>query len=336
MFEMLKKLCMLNGASGDEGAVRDFIINEIDSCCQYSVDALGSITAFKRGKNRAVKKVMFSAHMDEVAFIITHITEDGYLKFAPVGSIDVLSVLAQKVTVNGYSGIVGSKPVHLQGKDENGNVPEFSDLYIDIGACCKKDAEKTAAPGDFAYFAGEFYEMGLSCIKSKAIDDRIGCALMIELIKSDLPYDAYFCFNVQEEVGLRGAQCTAAANNYDVAVVIEATTALDIAGVEGEKCCCRLGGGAVVSFMDGRTLYDKDLYETAFKTAHENGIKVQTKSVIAGGNDAGAIQTAGSGCRVLAVSLPCRYIHTSSSVMCKDDVMEMQKLIEKLLFKLYD
>lgn len=336
MLERLKKLCLLNGASGDEGAVRDFIINEIKDCCEYTVDALGSVTAFKRGRQRAAKKVMFSCHMDEVAFIITHITEEGYLKFAPVGGVDVLSVLAGRVEVNGVYGIIGIKPIHLQKKDEEDKVPQFGDLYIDIGAHSKAEAEAAVSPGDFAYFTGEFYEMGKSFIKAKAIDDRIGCALAIELIQSDLPYDTYFCFNVQEEVGLRGAMCTAAAGNYDIAFVLEATTALDIDGAEGEKRCCTLGGGAVVSFMDGSTLYDRGLFELAFQTAAENGIRVQTKTVIAGGNDAGAIQRAGSGCRVLAVSLPCRYIHTASSVLCKDDVNEMKRLAEKLAHRAYD
>lgn len=333
---MLKELCLLNGTSGDEAAVRDFIISEIKSYCEYSVDALGSVIAFKKGSKAPAKKVMLSAHMDEVGFIITSITDDGYLKFNAVGGIDARVVIDRAVSINNIKGVIGAKAVHLLSDDEKKTAPDFSKLYIDIGAKNKEDAEKYVSLGDFAYFASDYSEFGNGFIKSKALDDRIGCMLMLELIKSDLEYDTYFCFNVQEEVGLRGAVCTSYQVQSDISVVLEATTAADLCGVSGGERCCVLGNGPVVSFMDGRTVYDNKLYNLAFETAKENGLKIQTKTAIAGGNDAGAIQTSGKGSRVIAVSLPCRYIHSGVSVVKKSDIEETRKLLNAFLPKLYD
>ena len=333
---MLKDLCLLNGTSGDEACVREFIINEIKNYCEYNVDALGSVIAFKKGNKTPFKKVMLSAHMDEVGFIVTHITDDGYLKFSPVGGIDSRVVIDRVVKVSGAKGVIGAKAVHLLSDDEKKTAPDFSKLYIDIGAKNKADAEKYVSLGDFAYFVSDYSEYGNGYIKSKALDDRIGCMLMIELIKSELEYDTYFCFNVQEEVGLRGAACSSYQVQSDVSVVLEATTAADLCGVTGGERCCVLGNGPVVSFMDGRTVYDKELYNLAFDTASENNIKIQTKTAIAGGNDAGAIQTSGKGSRVIAISLPCRYIHSASSVVKKSDIEETRNLLKALLPKLYD
>lgn len=333
---MLKDLCLLNGTSGREEAVRNYIIEKIKDKCEYSVDVLGSVIAFKNGKKAPDKKVLVAAHTDEVGFIITDITDDGYLRFAPVGGIDAAVVLGRRVDINGIKGVVGAKAVHLLSDDEKKNEPAFDKLAIDIGAADKAEAEKAVSLGDCAYFASDYCEFGDGFIKSKALDDRIGCMLMIELINSDLEYDTYFCFNVQEEVGLRGSGCSAYAVKPDVAVILESTTAADIDGVTGGDKCCVLGKGPVVSFMDGRTIYDKQIFDLAFEVAKENNIKIQTKTKIAGGNDAGAIQKNGAGCRVAAVSLPCRYIHSGSSVVKIGDIEETRRFLPLFLSKLYD
>lgn len=333
---MLKDLCLINSTSGDEQAVRDYIINEIKDYCEYSVDNLGSVIALKKGKKTPAKKVMLCAHMDEVGFIITDITDDGCLKFAPVGGIDSKVVADRVVRINDVKGVIGLKPIHLLGEDEKSKSPKYKELCIDIGAKNKEDAQKYVHLGDYAYFESEYYEFGDGFIKSKALDDRIGCMLLIELIKTELEYDTYFCFNVQEEVGLRGAMCTSFAVQPDISVVFESTTAADLCGVDGGNRVCVLGDGPVISFMDGRTIYDKELYLLGMSTAKDNGIKAQTKTAIAGGNDAGAIQTSGKGSRVMAISLPCRYIHSAASVVKKSDIDETRKLVKALLPKLYD
>lgn len=334
---MLEKLCNLNSTSGDEKAVREFIINEIKKDCEITVDNLGSIIAFKKGKKAPSKKVMLCAHMDEVGFIVTDISDEGYLSFDAVGGINPNVVAGRVVEINGISGVIGLKPVHLQSDDEKSKNVSFKDLKIDIGAKDKANAEKYVNLGDYAYFKNDFEEFGNGFIKSKALDDRIGCMLLINLIKNfQFEYDTYFAFNVQEEVGLRGASCTAFTVKPDTAVVIEATTAADLCAVTGGDRVCILGNGPVVSFMDGRTVYDRELYSLAMKTACDNKINCQTKTAIAGGNDAGAIQTSASGTKVLAVSLPCRYIHSGASVVKKSDINLTKTLLEKLIPKLYD
>jgi len=333
---MLKDLCMLNGASGDETAVREYIINQISGFCEYEVDKLGSVIAFKKGKKTPEKKVMFCAHMDEVGFIVTHIDDEGYISLSPVGGIDARVLVDRAVTINNEKAVIGIKPVHLMTADEKKNAVTFKQLYADIGAASSSQVRDKVSLGDYAYFLSDYYEFGNGYIKSKALDDRIGCMLMIELIKTELEYDTYFCFNVQEEVGLRGAACTSFAVQSDISVILETTTAADLCGVTGGDRVCVLGGGAVVSFMDGRTIYDKDLYNLAVSAAKDNNIKVQTKTAIAGGNDAGAVQSSGRGSRVLAVSVPCRYIHSGESVVKKSDIEETRKLLKVLIPKLYD
>lgn len=333
---MLKEICLLNGTSGREENVRNYIIDKIKGKCEYSVDALGSIIAFKKGRKLPPKKVLIAAHMDEVGFIITDITDDGYLCFAPVGGIDSSVVLGRHVDINGINGIIGAKAVHLLTDEEKKTEPSMGKLVIDIGATDKSQAEKYVNLGDCAYFSCDFCELGNGFIKSKALDDRIGCMLMIELINSNLEYDTYFAFNVQEEVGLRGSGCSAYSIKPDIAIVLEATTAADIDGVTGGDKCCVLGNGPVVSFMDGRTIYDKSIYDLAFKIAKENDIKIQTKTKIAGGNDAGAIQQSAFGCRVAAVSLPCRYIHSGASVVNIGDIEETRRFLPLLISELYD
>ena len=253
-----------------------------------------------------------------------------------MGGIDAEAVLTRRLSINGKTGVVGAKAVHLMSSDEKESVPKFSDFLLDIGAENKAEAEKYVQPGDYAYFVSDYCEFGDGFVKAKALDDRIGCMLLIELIHSDLEYDTYFCFNVQEEVGLRGAACTSYSVKPDIAVVLESTTAADIEGVSGAERCCVLGNGPVISYMDGRTVYDRELYQKAVRLAENNGIKAQTKTKIAGGNDAGAVQTSAGGCRVAAVSLPCRYIHTGASVVKKSDIEETRRFLKVFLTALYD
>ena len=335
---MLKDLCLLNGTSGDEVRVRDYIINEIKEYSTYEVDNLGSVIAYKKGKKKPNKTVCINAHMDEVGFIITGITSYGYLRFAPVGGIDTKVCLDRAVTVgeNRINGVIADKAYHLLEDSEKDKAPSFDKLLIDIGAKSETEAQSVVSLGDFAYFESDYTELGNGYIKAKALDDRIGCMLMIELIKSELEYDTVFCFNVQEEVGLRGSKCTSFAVSADISIVLEATTAGDLDGVLGADRVCVLGNGGVVSFMDNRTIYDRELYKLAMNTASENNIPVQTKTAVAGGNDAGSIQTSGKGAKVMALSLPCRYIHSPSSVVKKSDIDNTRKLLKEILKKIYD
>lgn len=327
MLELLKQLCLLDGTSGDEDAVRKFIISEIDGFCDYKTDNLGNIICFKKGKNRPQKKIMLDAHMDEVGLIITSVTTDGFLKFKTVGGIDTAALMFRKVKIGGkINGVIGGKPIHLIKGDARKKLPESDNLYIDIGVSSKEEALKKINLGDRAIIESDFILSGEN-IKAKAIDDRIGCAVLINLLKSESEYDFYASFSVQEEIGTRGAKTAAFAINPDAALVIEATTAADISGVPDDKMVCKLGDGAVVSFMDRGTVYDKNYYNTAL----QSGVPCQPKKAVAGGNNSAGIHLTREGVRTLAISLPCRYIHSASCVASIDDCKSVEELTKYML-----
>ncbi len=327
MLDILKMLCNLDGTSGDEKTVRDFIISEIKDYCEYKTDNLGNVVFFKKGKNSPLKKVMLDAHMDEVGLIISSVTADGFLKFKTVGGIDVSALMFRSVKINGsLNGVIGGKPIHLIDSEQRKKLPKEDSLYIDIGASSKEEALKFVSLGDRAVLCGEYEENG-EYIISKALDDRVGCAVLIKLIKEFQEYDFYGSFSVQEEVGLRGAKVSAFAIKPDSAIVLEGTTAYDIAGVSEEKKVCKLGDGPAVSFMDRATVYDKEYYKSALNSS----VKCQPKSAVTGGNNSGAIHLSREGVRTIALSLPCRYIHSASSVANKQDFKDLFELSSFIL-----
>lgn len=331
MLETIRELSLLDGVSGREDAVREYIINAVKPYADsIETDALGNLIVFRKGKERPKNKVMLDAHMDEVGMMITYINSDGTLDFDCVGGIDKRVMLGKPVTVGAsrIQGVIGVKAVHMVSADEKLKMP--STMYIDIGADSKEEAEKAVSVGDYACFNSEFVEYGDGFIKGKALDDRAGCAMLIEIIKSELPYDMYFCFSAGEEVGFGIATTAFYKVQPDYAIVVETTTAADLADVPDNKKVCRLGDGGVVSFMDRRTIYPKDLFDKAFEVAQKNGIKIQAKKAVAGGNNAGVIHKTAGGVRTLAVSLPCRYLHSPSCVLKKDDITESVKLIKAL------
>lgn len=333
----LKKLCGLCGTSGREHAVRAYILDELKKLNlpedAVRVDRSGNVLVHKKGASPAKKRVMFSAHMDEVALMVTYINSDGSLCFDCVGGVNAAAVIGRQVQVGErmLPGVIGCKPVHLLSADARKKPADMGSLYCDIGTCSEAESRSLVKPGDMIYFLENAQEFGDGSFLSKAIDDRFGCAILLGLIRSDLPYDTEFAFVVQEEVGLRGAGVAAAQIDPDIAVVFEATTAADIPGSEGAERVCELGGGAVISCIDGRTVYDKNLYDLAVRLCKSQGIAWQTKTRIAGGNDAGAIQNAGRGARVLAVSVPCRYLHAPASVIRISDAEKCEKLASALI-----
>lgn len=329
MLQLLKELCEIDGTSSREQKVADYV----RSLCEghdVHTDPLGNVIVNVKGKQRAKNKVMLCAHMDEVGVMATCVTSDGLIKFITVGGIRT-SVLAGRTVrfENGTVGVVGIKPVHLCTPDEKTALPDPDFLYIDVGAKDKDEALVCVQPGDTAVFTSEFVTMG-DKILSKAIDDRAGCAVMLDMIKNGVEYDTTFVFNVQEEVGLRGSGVSAFGVDPDYAIVLEGTTAADIIDSPEDKRVCILGEGAAVSFMDRATVYDPALFRTAFEVAKANGIPVQTKTMVAGGNDAGSIHKARAGIRTITVNVPTRYIHSASCLCDKNDLLAVRALAEKL------
>ncbi len=330
MINNLKKLCEFNAPSGAEDGLRDYIISEIKDYCKINTDNSGNIIAFKKGNKASAKKIMIDAHLDEVGLIVSAITADGFLKFHTVGGIMPTALFCKKVLINDtVSGVIGAKPIHLTKGDEGKKCPKADAMYIDIGARSREEAEKVVTVGDLGVICGEFEILGEN-VKAKALDDRAGCAVLIELIKNYSEYDFYATFTVGEELGMRGAKTATYTVSPDYALVLEATTASDIFGSDEASRVCVLGEGPVVSFMDNSTLYNRELYNAAMSS----GVKCQPKTAVAGGNNSGAIHLSGSGVKALAISVPCRYIHSASSVANINDIKGAYELAEAMLNKI--
>ena len=328
MLELIKKYASVPAPSGDETALCKAIIDEIKPfATQFYVDNLGNLIVFKKGKKTPSKKLMLDAHMDEVGFMITGYTDDGYLKFVSVGGIDTKVLLGKRVKLNGgIFGVIGSTPVHLLDASAKLKVPSKDALFIDIGAESKADAQKLIKIGDTAVFDTEYFEMGEN-IAVRGLDDKVGCACLTKMIQSDLEYDMYFSFSVQEEIGCRGAKVSAFSISPDCAITVESTTASDLHAVSSEDAVCVLGKGAVLPVMDNGTLYNKSTVHTLMDKANENGISAQYKTAVAGGTNASAIHLTKTGVKTVNIALPCRYIHSGLCVASKADVYALEKLV---------
>lgn len=332
LIEEIKTLTMLNGVSGDEGDVREYIKLKISQYAdEIYTDTMGNLIAVKKGNSE--KKVMLSAHMDEVGFIVSGITEKGYIEFKSVGGIDTRVIISKKVTIgkNKVKGIIGMKAIHLQKRAERESVPQLRELYIDIGANSKEEALKHVNLGDYIAFETTSEILGKDTIKAKAIDDRAGCAILMELIKKPVVYDTYFCFTTQEEVGLRGARICAHRVNPDIALVVESTTCSDVYGYEEHEYVTNMGGGAVVTFMDRTTIVENGYRKWLYESAKESNIPVQYKRATAGGNDSGRIHLAKGGVKTASVSVPCRYLHSPCGLASISDIEAVYKLSEMFL-----
>lgn len=326
---LVKELVSLGAPSGFEDTVRNFI-KEKAVADEVYIDSIGNLICHKKGNG---KKVMVSAHMDEVGLIITEITDKGFLKFDTLGGIETAVLCSKKVLIgdNKVPGIISAKAIHLQKGDEVTSPLKIKDLCIDIGAKDKEAAKKIVNLGDYAIFDGEYIEFGDNLVKSKALDDRVGCAILLELMKKNYDSDMYFVFSVQEEVGLRGATVAAYNIKPDIALVIEGTTCSDVYGSKPHNQVTNLGGGAVMTAMDRAAISDKEYYDFIMKTASENGIKLQIKRTVMGGTDAGAIQRSCAGVKTAVLAVPCRYIHSHVSVMNLEDYESVYKLAKVVL-----
>ena len=333
LLQLTRELCALSGISGDESRVAEYITNCIKDYCNYEIDPLGNIIVHKKGKKAAGKKLMLNAHMDEVGFTVCHIGGDGTLKFHAVGGVDAAVVVGRRVLVGESSvyGVVGTAPIHLMEAAARDKAVSMDELYIDIGADSREEAEALVRLGDSVVFEDGFTRLGDAMLMGKALDDRAGCAMLIKLIQSDLEYDCDFAFTVQEEIGCVGAKAAAYTLAPDISIVVETTTAGDLAGVADSKKVCALGKGPVIPFMDRGTVYDRSLYDRAHAAAAQNGIVCQTKEGVYGGTEGRSIQTAGAGAKVLAVSLPCRYLHSACCVLAEQDMEAELRLLKILI-----
>lgn len=329
MIELLKTLCALSGPAGREERVREYIAEYAKPYADdMMTDPMGNLYVFRKGQV-SDRTLMACAHMDEVGLIVTGITEDGFLKFDFVGGVDRRVVIGKRVWMGEHNipGIIGVKAYHLCKGEADKSVPAVSALYVDIGAESRAEAEKLISLGDVGCFDPDVFEFG-GLLKAKALDDRLGCAVCMKLMEQQPPCDTWFVFTCQEEVGARGAGTAAFRVKPDAALILEGTTAADLPGIPEHKTICKLGNGVVIPFMDRSTIYNRHLWDAATALADANGIKWQTKQMIAGGTDASTIQRSRGGVPVLGLAAALRNIHSPASVGSIADFEALHKLAE--------
>ncbi len=327
MLELLKKLTQINAPSGSEEFIHSAICDEIkDFVDDIKIDALGNLIAHKKGDG---PRVMFAAHMDEIGLIVTYITDKGFLKVSNLGGVSPTTALYQRVKfANGVMGVVA-----LDDTDSDiSKGIKMSDLYVDIGAKSREDAEKLVKIGDSAAFCGEFYSNGKTVV-SKALDDRSGCAVMIKAIKQlkTIKNDLYFVFTISEELGLRGAKTSAYTVNPDYAVAIDVTRTGDTPSKL--EMVISLGGGAAIKIKDSSFMAHPYIKQLMKDVCDEFSIPHQFEVLERGGTDSGAIHLSGGGVPSGCISIPTRYIHSPAEEINTDDLDAAVKLMSKLIEK---
>ena len=332
---LLSEITALRGPAGYEHEVREAIKKECLALlhgkegAKVYADTMGNLYAHRPGTDKNKKHVMLCAHMDEVGFIVRFATEEGLLRFSCVGGVDPRVVASRRVLVGDdkIPGVIGFKAVHLMTDDEYERAPGYDMLSIDIGASSKEEAEKRCPPGTYVTFDSRYVEFGDGFAKAKALDDRVGCLVLLDALeKSDYAGDLTCVFTVQEECGLRGARIAANRVKPDVALILEGTTSNDMGDVPEHLQVTVCGAGAVISVMDMSVIMNHELRELAMNTAKKRGIPAQYKKAVAGGTDAGPIHLANGGIPCLVMAVPCRYIHSPASVCKLSDVQALKAL----------
>lgn len=345
--ELVGRLSELFGPSGCEGNVADFIISQIDDACDaYCTDRAGNViaklcgTAKSEGEER--RRIMICAHMDEVGVMVRDFTEEGYVKFAPIGSIDPRVLCGRGVTLGDeekrINGIIASKAIHLQSAEERRHATPVAKMNIDVGAETEEEARAVLEIGDVGVFDSKFHTFGKDgrYLKGKALDGRMPCAAMIEIMRSlrdgkvELESDVYFAFTCCEEILYSATRVAAQSIKPHVAVVIDSVEAGD-AGAGEPVCSVKLGEGVAISFADRGAIYDRQLTELAIREAESGNVKYQIKRTATGKTGAVNIQRTCEGVRVVSLAAPVRYIHSASCVADSEDYVSLKNFVHTLI-----
>jgi len=331
----LRTLTEINAPAGHEQALRRALLEEVRSMGLIPyLDRMGNVVCVKEGTGPAPRKrVMISAHMDEVGLIVVSATEDGFLRVTPVGGVDPRVVISKRVLVgdDNLPGVIGATAIHLQSAADRRHVLGYNEIYVDIGAKDKAEAEGKAPKGTYISFDTKYVEYGDGFACAKAFDDRVGVHTILEVLKEDYPVDVIAVFSSEEEVGCRGAKGAAFSTEPDMGIVLEGTTCNDLGDVPDPLQVCKAGQGVAVSFMDGASIANRELLKQALALGQEQNIPCQVKSSVSGGNDGGVIQRAREGVPVVVLSVPCRYIHSPSTVIKLSDAKSQLDLTKALL-----
>ena len=336
---LLKEICEIAGAPGFEQRIRELVVREVKPLVdRLSVDAMGNIYAIKKGKEN--KRVMVAAHMDEISFIVTHIDDEGFIRFHTLGGFDPKTLTSQRVIIHGKKdiyGVMGCKPIHIMSPAERNKTMPISEYFIDTGMK-KEEVKEIVSIGDPITRDRDLVEMG-ECVTCKSIDNRVSVYILIEALKAlqekVVPYDIYAVFTVQEEVGLRGAISAAHAINPDFGFGLDVTIAFDVPSAQPHEYVTKLGEGTAIKIMDGATICDYRMVKYLKKIATDKDIKWQPEILPAGGTDTAGVQRYGkNGSIAGAISIPLRHIHQTIEVAHKNDIVGSIQLLTAALEEL--
>jgi len=334
--DLLNKICTTPGAPGFEKQIRELVLKELKGLVdEVEIDNMGNVYAIKRGTGD--KRVMIGAHMDEIGFIVTHIDDNGFIRFHTLGGFDPKTLTAQRVIVHGKKDVIGvmaSKPIHVMTPEERNKVAKIKDYFIDTGLT-GKEVKKLVKVGDSITREREFIEMG-KCVNGKSLDNRLAVFILIETLrelkKKKVPYDVYGVFTVQEEVGIRGANVSALRINPDFGFGLDTTIAFDLPGAAEHEKITRLGEGTAIKIMDAATICDYRMVDFMKKTADKHKIKWQPEILTAGGTDTAGIQRMTEGGSIAgAISIPTRHLHQVIEMAHKDDIRLSIDLLKNCL-----
>lgn len=335
--QLLSQICKIPGAPGHEQKIREFILNEIkDLVDEVSCDAMGNIIAIKKGTSD--NKLLVAAHMDEISFIVSHIDDDGFIRFQPLGGFDPKTLTAQRVIIHSGDdniiGVMGTKPIHVLTPEEKSKAPKLSDFFIDTGLS-GEEVKRRVEIGSTITRERELIEMG-DCVNAKSLDNRVSVFILIETLRSlknkQIPVDLYAAFTVQEEVGLRGATTTSSGVNADFGIALDVTLAYDLPGAASHEQVTKVGGGAAIKVLDGATICDYRMVKYMKSIAKAKNIKYQLELLPAGGTDTAALQRSGKGGSIAgAISIPTRYLHQVIEMAHKNDIKLCMDLLESCI-----
>jgi len=332
---LLAKVCEVPGAPGFEKKIRELVVSQLKGLAdEVRIDNMGNVVALKKGRSSKMK-TMAAAHMDEIGFIVTHVDEQGFVRFNPVGGFDPKTLTSQRVIIHGRSdllGVMGSKPVHIMTAEEKNKIPQIKDYFIDTGLT-KEAVDKIVGVGDFVTRYSPLMELG-DCVNVKSLDNRASVFVLLETLrelkrsKRKPAYDFYAVFTVQEEVGLRGAQASALQIQPDFGFGLDTTIAYDVPGSTPQERCTALGEGAAIKLMDSSVICDYRMIAYMKATAGRHKIKWQPEILAAGGTDTASLQRmVGGGSITGAVSIPTRHIHQTIETCHKEDIAACIELL---------
>ena len=339
--ELLEKLSEMPGAPGREERVREYIIEQIDDVAdEVRTDSMGNLICRKRpdGDPEDTQRVMIACHMDEIAFYVRSIDDDGFIRVQNVGGFDTRNLFSSRVRIETRDGdeIIGNlnpggKPVHIASKEEREKIPDVDEFFIDTG----RDAEELRGkvrPGDPVTLIQDFVELG-DLVSGKCLDNRVACWVGIRLLQQleSTEYDLHVVFTVQEEVGLRGATTSSFNVDPDIGIAVDTTLAVDTPGVPEKDQITAVGDGAAIKVLDSATVSDKRLVDEFIELAEGREIEHQYEVLPSGGTDAGALQRTRSGCRAITLSIPTRYIHTVTETIHPGDMKATVSLLQAFL-----